>query len=139
LRDITERTMRERELEAARRELEQSNERLEEFASVVSHDPRNPLNVASLRLELAQQEVDSDHLETVGRAHDRMESLVEDLLLLARGGTGVDEQTQLSLAAVADGSDSPKSRRGSPTDRAYGHVERSGEGVPVRGTRGRLR
>ncbi len=102
LRDITERTMRERELEAARRELEQSNERLEEFASVVSHDLRNPLNVASLRLELAQQEVDSDHLETVGRAHDRMESLIEDLLLLARGGTGVDEQTQLSLAAVAD-------------------------------------
>jgi len=102
LRDITEQTMRERELEAARQELERSNERLEEFASVVSHDLRNPLNVASLRLELAQQEVDSEHLDTVGRAHDRMESLVEDLLLLARSDTGVDEQTELSLATVAD-------------------------------------
>ncbi|ERH10855.1 MAG: His Kinase A (phosphoacceptor) domain protein [halophilic archaeon J07HX64] len=102
LRDITEQTIRERELEAARQELERSNERLEEFASVVSHDLRNPLNVASLRLDMAQREVDSDHLDTVDRAHDRIESLVEDLLLLARSGTGVDEQTRLSLATVAD-------------------------------------
>jgi len=102
LRDITERTTRERELEATRRDLERSNERLEEFASVVSHDLRNPLNVASLRLELAQQEVDSEHLEAVDRAHDRMNSLVEDLLLLARSGTRVDEQRQLSLTTVVE-------------------------------------
>jgi PAS domain S-box-containing protein len=45
--DITERREHERELA-------RQNERLEEFASVVSHDLRNPLNVAEGQLELAR-------------------------------------------------------------------------------------
>ncbi|PSP69743.1 hypothetical protein BRC79_03670 [Halobacteriales archaeon QH_8_67_27] len=40
---------------ASERELERQNERLERFASVVSHDLRNPLNVATGRLELARK------------------------------------------------------------------------------------
>ena len=40
------------------RELQRQNERLDEFASIVSHDLRNPLNVAQGRLELE-----------IGRAH----------------------------------------------------------------------
>jgi signal transduction histidine kinase len=76
-RDISERNRRERELE-------RQNERLEEFASIVSHDLRNPLTVAEARLELAQDECDSEHLEDVDRAHDRMNALIDDLLTLAR-------------------------------------------------------
>jgi len=95
LTDITDR-------EQYRRELERQNERLEQFASVVSHDLRNPLNVAQGRLELAQEEVDSEHLEPVRNALDRMAALIEDVLTLARQGESISETTEVSLAATAD-------------------------------------
>lgn len=68
------------------RQLERQNERLAEFASVVSHDLRNPLNVAQGRLELVRQECDCEHLDVALRAHERMETLVGDLMVLAREG-----------------------------------------------------
>ncbi|MGQ4555992.1 PAS domain S-box protein [Halobellus sp. GM3] len=81
-RDVTERRERERELE-------RQNERLEEFASVVSHDLRNPLNVAIGRLSLAREEIDSAHFEALGRALDRMKRIIDDLLLLALEGQDI--------------------------------------------------
>jgi len=69
------------------RELQRQNERLDQFASVVSHDLRNPLNVASARLELAAEECDCPHLADVAAAHDRMERLIDDLLAFARAGS----------------------------------------------------
>jgi PAS domain S-box-containing protein len=93
VRDITDRKERERELK-------RKNERLEEFASVVSHDLRNPLTVAQGRLELAREECDSDHLTTVARAHDRMETLIEDLLALAREGETTMELEDVALPDI---------------------------------------
>ena len=92
-RDITERKARERELRG-------QNERLEEFASIVSHDLRNPLNVATLRLELAREETDSEHLETMADALDRMDGLIEDLLTLARDGDGSPDLKRVALDRV---------------------------------------
>jgi PAS domain S-box-containing protein len=94
-RDITERKERERELE-------RQNERLEEFASVVSHDLRNPLTVAKGRLELAQEECESEHLDEVDGALDRMSTLIDDILELAREGTEVGETEPLDLEGVAE-------------------------------------
>jgi PAS domain S-box-containing protein len=94
-RDITERKQRERELEAR-------NERLDEFASVVSHDLRNPLNVAEGHLELAAQECDSDHLDAVAGAHDRMDALIEDLLTLAREDDTVTDPDPAPLETAAE-------------------------------------
>jgi PAS domain S-box-containing protein len=82
-RKITERKERERTLE-------RQNERLDEFASIVSHDLRNPLAVAEGNLELATESCDSEYIEAVGRAHDRMRSLIDDLLTLGRGDAVVD-------------------------------------------------
>jgi|GEM_PF-1930735 len=48
---------RERRARAQRGELERQADRLEAFASVVSHDLRNPLEVARVRLEHAQEHV----------------------------------------------------------------------------------
>ena len=79
------------------RELERRNERLDAFASVVSHDLRSPLSVAAGRLELARGECDSDHLDAVANAHDRMEALVDDLLELARQGEPVGETEPVAL------------------------------------------
>lgn len=75
--DITERKQIEQELH-------QQNERLNEFANVVSHDLRNPLNVVEGRLELAQEECDSEHLDVISTATDRMDRFIEDVLWLAR-------------------------------------------------------
>ena len=83
-------------------ELRRQNERLEKFASVVSHDLRNPLNVAMARVDIMGDEFQSDHLETTGDALDRMERLIEDLLTLARQGKTIDELGVVSLGAIAE-------------------------------------
>ncbi len=83
-----------------RRELERQNERLDEFASVVSHDLRNPLNVAQVRTRLARDEQDSEHLEEVEIALDRMETLITDLLTLSRQGRVVGDPEPIHLDHV---------------------------------------
>jgi PAS domain S-box-containing protein len=96
-RDITDRADQEATLK-------EQNERLEEFASIVSHDLRNPLTVATGRLELAAAECDSDHLDAVERAHDRMQVLIEDLLTLAREGARVREFETVEVASAVESS-----------------------------------
>nr|WP_282594248.1 PAS domain S-box protein [Halorientalis brevis] len=93
-RDVSDRLERERELH-------RQNERLERFASTVSHDLRNPLRMAESNLDMARHECDSDLLAAVDGAHERMEELIDDLLALARQGQTVDETEPVSLATVA--------------------------------------
>ncbi|RQG97832.1 PAS domain-containing protein [Natrarchaeobius chitinivorans] len=88
------------ERKRATRELEQSNDRLASFASVVSHDLRNPLNVAEGHLELARTNRDSKHLEEAAAALDRIETLVDDLLTLAREGSTAIEPEPIRLSTV---------------------------------------
>jgi PAS domain S-box-containing protein len=80
--------------------LERQNERLDEFASVVSHDLQNPLNVAMGNVTLAREECDSDHLAAVERAHDRMQTLTTDLLSLAREEDGDADLESVDLASA---------------------------------------
>lgn len=98
-----EQVERTEQLRASERELSEKNDRLEKFASVVSHDLRNPLTVAEGRLELAQQEYDGDHLAHVERAHDRMGALIEDLLALASAGEAVIDREPIDVATLATG------------------------------------
>ncbi|MFB6268573.1 MAG: sensor histidine kinase [Halobacterium sp.] len=92
---------RNEKLAARESELERQNERLDEFTSIVSHDLRNPLNVAEGRLALAREERDSDHLAAVADAHDRMEALVDDLLSLAQQGETVADLDAVDVGALA--------------------------------------
>lgn len=92
-RDVTDRKSHERELEA-------QLERLNEFAGVVSHDLRNPLNIAQGRLDLASEEHDSEHFESIERAHKRMESLIDDVLTLAQSRSTVADVEQLDLSQI---------------------------------------
>jgi PAS domain S-box-containing protein len=85
------------------RKLERQNERLEEFAGVLSHDLRNPLNVAQGRLELVAETCDSEDIPHIRHAHERMEALIEDLLTLAREGAAVTDPGVVDLAALAEG------------------------------------
>lgn len=92
-RDITERIQSEEELQ-------RRNKRLKEFASIVSHDLRNPLTVAKGRLRLAAKECDSDHLDSVAQAHSRMETLIDDMLSLAKVGDRVGETEPIELSGL---------------------------------------
>jgi len=88
-----------KEREAA---LERQNDRLDSFASIVSHDLRNPLNVAQGRVELAREvSDDAENLDAALDALDRMESIVERTLALAREGETVGDPEHVDLAAVA--------------------------------------
>ncbi|MFW6045269.1 MAG: PAS domain S-box protein [Natronomonas sp.] len=89
------------ELRARQRKLAQQNETLEEFASIVSHDLRTPLNVARGRLELTRADDDRSHIDDVEDALDRMETLINDLLALARDDDPLQTES-VELAAIAE-------------------------------------
>lgn len=92
--DITDQKRRQQELE-------RETERLERFASVLSHDLRSPISVAQGYLELAQQEYNSPELDKVEGALRRTDSMIEDVLALAREGDRVTDMTEISLQDVA--------------------------------------
>lgn len=94
LTDVTER-------ERYRQEMKRQNQRLDQFASMVSHDLRNPLNVAQGRVDLEREESESEHLAAAARALARMETLVDDVLALARQGQPIDETEPVALSAIA--------------------------------------
>ena len=85
-------------------ELKRQIDRLEEFTGVVSHDLRNPLNIAQGRIDIVDDECDSDSIDTVSRALDRMEAIIEDTLTLARQGQTVDteEIETVKIESVVD-------------------------------------
>jgi len=89
------------ELKAHERELERKTERLDEFASVVSHDLRNPLTVAQGHLELLD-DADEEVVAELDTSLCRMEEIIEDLLKLARGGRRISDTESVALATVAE-------------------------------------
>lgn len=95
IRDITKRKKREAELK-------RQKQRLDEFASFVSHDLRNPLDVATLRLDLVARESESEHTDEVMNALNRMEERIDDLLDRARYGITVEDTDPLSLADAVE-------------------------------------
>ena len=88
--DITEQKQR-------HEQLKRQNDRLDEFASVISHDLRNPLTVAQGRAGLLADELDSPHITPLVESLDRIEAIVEDTLTLARHGETIDEREQINL------------------------------------------
>jgi PAS domain S-box-containing protein len=102
-----ERVEREQLLRRHERELEHQNEQLEQVANVVSHDLRNPLNLASGQLEMlrashgaSDDESVAARLDRIESAHERMRRIIEDMLDLARHGQPVEELETLLLASV---------------------------------------
>jgi len=78
-----------------------SAERLDEFASIVSHDLRNPLNVLSGRLDLARETGDETHFDALERSIDKMETLLEEMRDLARAGLPVREPAVVDVESTA--------------------------------------
>ena len=86
------------------RELEKQNDRLSEFASVVSHDLKNPLTVVKGNVSLIDEyhgdELRAD-IDSLVTAVERMERIVEDTLTLARHGDTVGEMSTVPVPGLA--------------------------------------
>lgn len=88
--------------EQAKEQLQRQNDRLERFAAMVSHDLRNPLDVATTRLDLVADDCDSEHLEHVEQAHERMEMLISDILSLTRQEEQITDTESVAIPAVVE-------------------------------------
>ncbi|PAU84726.1 histidine kinase [Halorubrum salipaludis] len=91
------------ERERAQQNLQRENSRLEEFASIVSHDLQNPLQVAKGRVSMLEDDHsgETDTIESIERSLDRMEAIIEDTLTLASQGKIVEEVSDVEIQSVA--------------------------------------
>jgi PAS domain S-box-containing protein len=94
LRDVSERRQYERDLN-------RQIDRLGRVAQVLSHDLRNPLNVAEGNLDLAMETGDLDRLDEVEAAHDRMRSIIEEALTMVRTGSDVEAVDPVNVETFA--------------------------------------
>ncbi|UPV75636.1 PAS domain S-box protein [Halorussus limi] len=94
VRDVTERNERERRLE-------RQNEQLDNFASLLAHELRNPVNIGQIYSQQLSPEEHPQAVEYVTEAFDRIEDMIEVLLLVARGREAVSECSPVRLADAA--------------------------------------
>ncbi|RQG97244.1 sensor histidine kinase [Natrarchaeobius chitinivorans] len=94
IRDVTERNERERELE-------RTNQRLDEFVGLISHDLQNPLGLAKNYTRLARTSGRPEDVQMVEDVLDRMERMIYRFLSMARAGTTITETEPVSIASVA--------------------------------------
>ena len=104
IQDLDRRKYTEARLNALVKELERSNQELEDFASVVSHDLISPLRKQQMLIELIDDRYagswDSeiqDYLVKVGQYNARMKNLVDRLLAYARVTTKAQPFTAVDL------------------------------------------
>ncbi len=93
MRDVTRERQALRDLEEQALELARSNQALEQFATIASHDLQEPLRTVAEYTRMVQEDHGEDLSEEAERAislaiagADRMKSLVQDLLEYARAG-----------------------------------------------------
>lgn len=75
---------------------------IDRVASVLSHDLRNPLDVAKARLRAARETGVDEHFDHVEKAHGRMERIIEDVLTLSRGAEYIEPDDTVDLQTVVE-------------------------------------
>jgi signal transduction histidine kinase len=74
---------------------------VDQVSSVISHDLRNPLDVAKAHLRAAQETGDPEHFDSVADAHDRMERIIRDVLTLTRDGTVIQPSKEVAIETAS--------------------------------------
>nr|WP_241175208.1 PAS domain-containing protein [Natronolimnobius sp. AArcel1] len=92
--DITDRV-------TSRKELERHNERLSEFAEVLTHDLRNPVNVAQGYIDVLQTEYDREAIDACERSLERISRLIDEIREFVLQGRSVESPEPVGLRAVA--------------------------------------
>ncbi|MEF2143829.1 MAG: PAS domain S-box protein [Desulfovibrionaceae bacterium] len=105
--DITDRKKHEEELNALAQDLLRSNQELEQFAYVASHDLQEPLRMVSSYTQLLadryNDRLDQDAKDFIAYAVDganRMQRLIQDLLAFSRVTTQGGEMTKVDMHEV---------------------------------------
>jgi signal transduction histidine kinase len=83
-------------------DLKLTNRRLDQFASMVSHDLRTPLNAAVVRTDRIARERSDEDAEAVRESLDRMEAMIDDMLRLARAGGDVEATEECHLLELVE-------------------------------------
>lgn len=106
------------DMKERQRLLERKNNRLERFTSIVSHDLRNPLSIATGYVEMMLETGDMTYAEETAEELDRMDRMVSELLTLARGGEIIGQTEPVDVDEVAT--------------EAWEHVETDGANLQLR-------
>lgn len=107
--DITQRKRAEEELRRTAAELARSNEELEQFAHVASHDLQEPLRVVRQHVEFVHQQLSEGLDEDTRQSMDlavaaatRMQALIRDLLAYAKLGREGRAFAETDMNAVVE-------------------------------------
>ncbi|NLD57099.1 MAG: PAS domain S-box protein [Methanomicrobiales archaeon] len=106
--DITERKQAEDQREALISELARKNAELDRFTYTVSHDLKSPLLALRAFLSLLEEDIRAGDIATVntdieriGKTAEKLEDLINNLLLLSRSGRIVDSPIPVSFKDLA--------------------------------------
>ncbi|MEJ1240737.1 ATP-binding protein [Chryseolinea sp. T2] len=106
--DITERKLYENQLKQYTSELKRSNEDLEQFAYVASHDLQEPLRKIRAFGDLATKShakgdaLRVDYIQRMQSAAARMQVLIEDLLLFSRVSRSANQFERVAMPSLMD-------------------------------------
>ncbi|WP_267162046.1 sensor histidine kinase [Halovenus salina] len=107
--DITELRQTQEQLEAQMEQLAESNDRLQQFAYIASHDLQEPLRMVSSYMSLLEDEYRDDlddeaqeYIDFAANGAERMQDMVDELLAYSRVETEGREFTETDATAVLD-------------------------------------
>lgn len=107
LRDISEQKRNELELDKKRKELEQTNQHLEQFAHVASHDMKEPIRKISLYSQMLIDDKDNtlspaseENLKKIRKAGSRLTQMVEGVLNYSQLKNYNESSEDIALADI---------------------------------------
>lgn len=93
--DISEQKQREQQLK-------KKNKQLDEFASLLTHDLRNPINIAAGYLDQIKTSENKECIELIENAHERMRVIIDDTLALTEEARTVEQTQVVPISEVTD-------------------------------------